>query len=614
MSTNAFSRSRLAVISGRRLEKIRKIRRTEAVVLQKTPEDFAHYRTDPLGYVREVLGVKLWPKQEEILLSLTTEPQIAIRSGQKCGKSRVAACAALWFWSCFPAAFVILTAPTGRQVREILWKEIALLYNNSRVQLGGRLASAPSSGLRAADGRAIIGFSTTATKAENMAGPSGAALMYIVDEASGYSQTIFDAIQGNLSGSVVGRLVILSNPTRPTGFFYDAFHRSAASWKKFRISSEEAAQYADVFPGLMRPETIVKKTKDPGRDSAWFRIRILGEFPDKAANAIVSLKDVDAAKDAFLTEALKRLRAKYGPDVPESRAAQLTLQDCAELFTMADGPLELGVDVARFGDDRSVIQPRRGRFLFPYVAVHGYDSGQVAGEAIRIAKILRAPHEIAFAKVDVIGYGAGVFDFLNLEENRAFVRPVAVNVSVVSDDPEKFPNLRSQLWFAIADFLRESGALHVALGEEEGRLEAELLTPGYKVDPRGRQVVEEKLDIKARLGRSPDIADAVGLAIYNARPLPPAQVPKTQRDSARDGGSRWSNQRGFSSRVPHHDDGLLSARRRKGRVASRWSRAHREGCHAEGARWSRDPGPGSLVPVSARGWLAHPDGHLEHPS
>lgn len=432
----------------------------------------------------------------------------------------IAVIAALWFVVCHVDAQVILTAPTGRQVREILWKEFRQVYLRAKVSLGGKLNISPAGGLRYADGRQVIGYSVTDTAPEDMAGTSGKTLMYVIDEASGFSQAIFEAIEGNLGGSTFGRLLAISNPTQVSGFFFDAFHNSASSWHRFAISSEEASKHASDFPGLMRPETIARKAKDVGRDSPWFQVRILGNFPSTAANAIISLAHIDTAKELFLTEALKRfcLRHTYAADIDSGRIGELSLEELGKLFGPDDGPLEIGVDVARFGDDRTVIQPRRGRFLLPYVAIQGFDTQEVAGAVLRVVKALRHGIEKAHTKVDVIGYGAGVCDALRREENHGFVSVVDVNVSCRADDSEKHPNLRSQLWFGIADFLKEGGALHSAVGEEDGKLDAELLTPTYKIDPQGRQVVEPKDAIKQRLGRSPDIADAVGLAVYRSAP------------------------------------------------------------------------------------------------
>ena len=509
----------------------------------KGPEAFAEYREEPVRFSEEILGIRLWPKQQEILRSLTTHSQVAVRSGQKCGKTMLAVIAALWFVVCHVDAAVILTAPTGRQVREILWKELRQVYMRSRVPLGGKMNVSPAGGLRYPDGRQIIGFSVTDTAPEDMAGTSGKTLMYVIDEASGFSQAIFEAIEGNLGGSTKGRLLAISNPTQPSGFFFDAFHRSAAMWCRFALSSEEASQHADEFPGLMRPETIQRKAQDVGRDSPWFRIRILGEFPTSAINSVVSLADIDAAKERFLTETFKRLcLAKMASAEVDttSRIDSISDKELCGLYGPKDGALELGVDVARFGDDATVIRPRRGRYLLPYRTIQGFDSQAVAGAVIAMAKELRRGDERVLVKVDGIGYGAGVVDALRRDEFRPYVEVIDVNVAKVSDDPERWPNLRSQLWFAIIEFFQSGGALHDAKGDEDGKLDAELLTPTYKVDPQGRHVVEPKADTKARLGRSPDRADATALAIYNARPMRIVAPPPVKQAPA-----RWGDTRGF---------------------------------------------------------------------
>jgi len=513
----------------------------------KGPEDFAEYRSDPVRFSEEVLGIRLWPKQQDILRALTTSPQIAVRSGQKCGKTMISVIAALWFVVCHVDANVILTAPTGRQVREILWKELRQVYLRAKVPLGGKLNVSPAGGLRYSDGRQIIGYSVTDTAPEDMAGTSGKTLMYVIDEASGFSQAIFDAIEGNLGGSTFGRLLAISNPTQVSGFFFDAFHRSASSWHRFAISSEEASKYANDFTGLMQPETIARKAKDGGRDSPWFRIRILGQFPTSATNSVCSLAHIDSAKERFLTEAFRRLclAKMVDPSADSTRAInERELDEIAKLFGPDDGPLEFGVDVARFGDDATVIQPRRGKWLLPYKAVQGYGTHEVVGAILYLTKALAHEGERAHVKIDGTGgYGGGVVDTLRLPENAPFVTVLEVNVSTRSDDEERYPNLRSQLWFAISEWLKDGGGMHTALGEEDGKLDAELLTPTYKFDPKGRQVVEPKDETKKRLGRSPDRADAAALAVYNARPIAPALLPKTPvKAPAPD---RWGAARGY---------------------------------------------------------------------
>lgn len=488
-----------------------------------------------------MLGIWLWPKQEEILRAFVgTKKRVAVRSGHKCGKSRIAVIAALWFVCCFPKARVLLTGPTGRQVREVLWNELSDVYRDSKIPIGGRMAKTPAGGFRFEDGRFIIGLSTDAK--ENIAGYSGPHVLWIVDEASGFDESMFEAIEGNAQSGA--RIFIISNPTKTAGFFYDAFHRRANEWARFQISSEDAAVYADRIPGLSKPEEVAQRIKSLGRDHPIVRVRILGDFPSAAANSVVALHLVEQGHETWKEVVRSRLIANFGNFVAETdeeltkRATPATLAKCIGIDV---GPLEVGVDVARFGDDDTVIQPRRGKFLFPQIIIHGFDSVAVAGAVLACVREHRTPHEKATVKVDGIGYGSGVVDQLSLPEYADLVDVVDVNVSERADDEEKYPNLRSQLWFAVADFLEEGGTLPMAVGEEEGMLDAELMTPTYKFDGQGRQVVEPKAEIKKRMNRSPDRADAVSLAVYRRK-----RALRPNREQRRSGGvSRLGCARGY---------------------------------------------------------------------
>lgn len=465
-----------------------------------------------------------------------------MRSGHKCGKTILAACIALWFACCFPRARVILTAPTHRQVTEVLWREVRRLYSESRVSLGGKIAKSAAAGLRWDDGREILGFSTD--KPENMAGFSGQHVLFVVDEASGFEEPIFDTIEGNAQSGA--RIFMISNPTRTVGAFFDAFHRNANLWTRIHISSEEAAKYADRIPGLSRPEEVAQKIALLGRDHPIVRVKVLGEFPSSTSNAIVSLHLVDKGKETWRALLAEGLRVVYGDALPE----KITLADIGRAIGVEHGPLEFGVDVARFGDDDTVITARRGKFLFPQIVIHGFDSVAVAGAVLKLARELRTPHERVQVKVDGIGYGSGVVDQLRVQEisidghvikPRELVSVVDVNVAEKADDEEKYPNLRSQLWFGLAEFLAEGGALPPGDGDEDGRLDAELMTPIYKIDAQGRQVVEPKADIKKRMNRSPDRADSVALAVY--RRYSPRSGRKDRSGSGSSGGSRFGEGR-----------------------------------------------------------------------
>lgn len=441
-------------------------------------------RTTPVEFAREVLGLRLWSRQEEILRAAFEHPRVAVRSGHKIGKSTSAAVLALWFASDpeqRPGARVVMTSSSARQVRTILWRELRRLYRPAKERLGGELHKVPDAGLVWDDGREILGFSTD--EPEKMAGVSGAHVLFIVDEASGVPEEIFEAIEGNRAGGA--RLVLFSNPTRTSGAFFDAFNSKRQFWRGLKVSSEEAAAVTPPIPGLATQAWITEKAEEWGRESPIFAVRCRGDFPEQGECAVIALAAIEAA------------RAR---------------RDARE--TAANGSLDVGVDVARFGDDETVVALRRGTHAFPLRTIVNGDGPDTAGRVLEVVSQSLRGDESVQIKVDVIGVGASVFDALRRTVPKG-VEVVAVNVAENAtsrgpDGEEKYARLRDQLWFALRDWLRDGGEL-----PDDGKLEVELLAPEYAFDARGRYVVESKDETKRKLGRSPDRADALALSIFS---------------------------------------------------------------------------------------------------
>jgi hypothetical protein len=440
-------------------------------------ENRVRYRTDPVAYCHEVLGIRTWSRQEEILRAIADKSTTAVRSGHKVSKSTTLGCAALWFWDCFDGARVICTAPTYRQVRSIIWREVRGRYKAARVPLGGKLNELPDRGLQHADGREIVGFSTK--EPERMAGISGPNVMFLCDEASGIPQPIFEAIEGNRAGGA--KLVLTSNATQTSGYFFDAFHGQREFFGALiHISSWEAAEVEGI-PGLARREWCDEKLRSWGKDSPLYHVRVLGNFPAQSSNAVISLAAVTNAVEAW-------------DDVEPDRSQ----------------PLVLGVDPARFGDDETIIQPRRGNYAYPAIAVSQFDEQAVADKVLEVTRAMRGETEPPpRVHVDGHGIGAGVVSVLRQAVARKEMIVSDVRSGDPSDLPDKYFNLRSQIAFAIGEWLAEGGVL-----PDDSKLQSELVAPTYSFDERGRQKVESKKDIKARLGRSPDRMDALALAVY----------------------------------------------------------------------------------------------------
>jgi len=204
-----------------------------------------------------------------------------------------------------------------------------------------------------------------------------------------------------------------------------------------------------------------------------YQVRVRGDFPSQAENAIIALSLVEEAPRRW-------------EDMP------------------GDGRLVLGVDVARFGDDETVIFPVRGKKALSPIVLRGLDAVQVAGKVLEVARELAIPGELPLVKVDSIGVGSGVADFLRY---RSQVECVGVNVANAATVKE-YALLRDQLWFGVQKWPKEGGAI-----PPDPKLEAELVAPTYAFDLRGRIKVEPKAKIKERLRRSPDRADALALAV-----------------------------------------------------------------------------------------------------
>lgn len=460
----------------------------------------AKWRDNPVLFARQALGTKkLWSRQREILEAVATSDRVAVRSGHKVSKSRTAILIALWWMATRAEGRVVMTSSGARQVKNILWRELRGVYRAAPIPLGGKISLDPASGLKLPDGREIIGFSTK--EPEKIAGYSGRDLLFIIDEASGVPEEIFEALEGNRAADGT-KIIMFSNPTQVSGTFYEAFHQKKRFWRCIHISSEESPNVTGEMsiPGLAGPKWIAEKKEEWGDDSAIYAVRVKGDFPTESSNAVITLH--------MVTQAV----ANYKPDA----------------WLETDAPLSIGVDVARFGSDESVIRGVRGLVAGPEVTLAKKDNVQVAGEVLAYVRLHRrgawvaadgTEHkaEVPRVKVDVIGVGGGVADILRESDE---VEVVDVNVSesatVTEDGRPAYSKLRDQLWFGGAEWFKAGGTY-----ESNERLDQELIAPVYAFDLRGNRKVSSKDDMRVILHRSPDRADALLLAIYD----PPPDLP-----------------------------------------------------------------------------------------
>lgn len=459
-----------------------------------------------------ILGGSFWSKQEEIILSVRDNRYTTVRACHDVGKTYIASRTALWFLYSHPQSIVVTTAPTMRQVENLLWRELRAAHEASRQPLGGeplktRLDIAP-------DWYAIGASSGDPDKLQGFHAASGDILI-IIDEAAGVNEDAFEAIEGMMT-SEKARMLMIGNPTSDSGSFR-ASHHSWTYANKIHISVFDTPNFVEngiknvddlreakldkvdiVSPYLVSPRWAQEKIDTWGIDSPMFQARVLGNFPSQSVNTIIPLNYLELA---YEKERVEKIKAK-------------------------GGPLRIGVDPARFGNDETVITPRYGGYI-PKQEIHSKEDTQAtAGRILQY----RSPRPV-FIGIDVDGLGGGVYDKLN-DEKIDGIAEIYNNGKALPDATGlTFANLASQLWWRAREMFI-AGELAIP---KDDKLIMQLSTRRYKFTGRGL-TVESKDDWKARFkGKSPDRADSL---IYSL-----ADILSTEREA------RASTGRDTSSKI-----------------------------------------------------------------
>jgi len=449
-------------------------------------ESFINSLRDPEYFTKRILNKQLWPVQAEILKSVRDNPRTAVRSCHGIGKTFTAAMCILWFLYTHEKAIVLSTAPTWRQVEKLIWKEIRSAYREAIIPLGGSLAPKSPELHLIQDEWYAAGLSTN--EPDRFQGFHEEHILCVVDEAAGVNIDIFEAIEGILTSSGA-RLLLIGNPTSIGTPFYDAFmkpgfstfHISAFDTPNFThsgITQEDIAndtwkaKLSEIpYPRLITPQWVADRYKSWGEASAPYQVRVMGNFPRQGEDTLIPLLWIELAMERWED-------AKEG-----------------EYKT-------LGVDVAAYGSDKTVIAERRGDKVMPLNVYSQKNTRETAGLVISLAR----EAQIKKISVDEIGIGRGVVD--SLEEDG--FENVGVNVAERSKEPERFHNLRAELWWHLRERL-DPEKEPIALPPDDELL-SELAAVKYKVDAKGAIQIESKDDMRKRLGHSPDRADAVVLA------------------------------------------------------------------------------------------------------
>lgn len=439
-------------------------------------------RNDPVFFVEKVLGNPLWEKQKEILEAVRDNAEVAVRSCHASGKSYVSGRIVHWWLNAYKDSVVITTAPTFRQVKEVLWREIKGSVLGKHIYPEKAILD---TSINISPQWFALGLSTD--KPDQFQGFHSPHLMVLIDEASGIEPEIEEAIDGLTPEKVVR----IGQPLRTTGRFADVFRYPNV--KKLQISAFDTPNVKEqrlVIPGLITQSDIEKFKIRYGEGSDVYKVRVLGEFPSQDVNALISIDDV--------SKAIQR-----------------------EVNVLSQWEKRMGVDVARFGDDRTALVIRQMEKVIRKEVFSSLDTMEITGRVLKIAKEEQVKPDNIF--IDVIGIGSGVYDRLKEQGWRVN----AVNVAESPRDKENYINLRAELYAgAVKEWIKTADVPDDDFYE--------LANIQYKFNSLGKLQIESKEDMKKRGLESPDVADALmltfaskGLIIMPQQSMPlPAYYPE----------------------------------------------------------------------------------------
>lgn len=445
------------------------------------------YYDHPAEFLEDMLDMECDNWQTMVAADVANAPKVAVKSGQGVGKTALEAGLIIWFLVCRPYSKVIATAPTMQQLYDVLWAEIAKWLDTSKAKQ--LLTWTKTKVYMNGDSERWFATAKTATKPENMQGFHEDHMLIVVDEASGVSDPIMEAILGTLTGAD-NKLLLMGNPNRIEGVFFDAFNKDRDKFKTHTVSSRDSKRTSK--------DNIEMLESKYGKDSDVCRVRIDGQFPKGALDSFISLETVELA-----CSSLNKL------EQADVDAAQI---------------LHVGVDVARFGDDKTVITPRISTKVFEFRKYVKKSTMETAGNVLMCCKeyMKKFPQlKNCIVKVDDSGVGGGVTDRLKevIKVERLPIKVIPVNNGESATDDYYF-NLGGQLWGQVKELLEvnfsnnmQGKAVEIELPNDSEMIK-QLSVRKYHMTSKGKIQLESKDDMKKRGLGSPDVADSLALCLY----------------------------------------------------------------------------------------------------
>lgn len=449
-------------------------RRTAFMNLQKK------YLHDPVAFAHDLTHFYPDDNQIPVMMDIAEHNRVSVRSGQGVGKTALEANILLWYLTMHPDARIVATAPTRQQLHDVLWAEVEKWRSNSPL-LSTILRWTKTYVYVNGREKRWFAVARTATKPENMQGFHEDYMLFIIDEASGVAEPIMEAILGTLSGPE-NKLLMCGNPTQTSGTFYDSHTRDRAMYCTHRISSRDCPR--------TNKENIAAMERKYGRDSNFIRVRVDGEFPlqDDDVYLPMSMLDRSIHTDWELTNPVR---------------------------------IDIAADIARYGDDLSVIAYKVNEKVFIHDKYNGRDLMHTADKIVElgIELIRRYRYKASIVvRIDDTGVGGGVTDRLRQIKQQNPTRFGWLEVMpVVFGQRIKhmyYHDTTTYMYACLKEMVSgvdENGKpkpVELILPDDEDLI-AQLSTRRYEMTEASKVKIESKDDFKARAGRSPDEADCV---------------------------------------------------------------------------------------------------------
>lgn len=433
-----------------------------------------------MSFVRDMFQVEPDAWQVEVLRAFPKHNRLAGSACKGPGKTALMAWLGWNFLATRPHCKVPCTSVTGDNLKDGLWTEFAKWQKRSPflsakfIHTATRIVAKDHPKTWWASARAWSQDAEAGQQANTLAGLHEDYLLFLIDEVSDIPDGVVSAAEAALTGGIETKLVIMGNPTRTDGPLWRAVGADRHLWHVTRITGDPDDPNRSPRIDINEARAQIAKY---GRESHIVRVNILGLFPERQADKLLDVGDIEKAMERSMGEAAFNTQAKI-----------------------------IGLDVARFGDDAAILSPRQGRMCFRQKEFRGLNNVELAEQLIKAIEKWDA--DAAF--VDGGGNGSGVIDVCH---SRGYTgRVFEVQFGMRAMDSERFENKRTEMYWNAAEWVKNGGCL-----PRDPLLQAELTAPTYWFDKKQRVCLESSQDVKARLGRSPDRAS--GFVLTFAGPV-----------------------------------------------------------------------------------------------